>query len=85
MAAALQTKLRAPEARESATHAENLGRRRTARSCSDGGGPTLEMRISGVWEGLTAAGVADCLICGKPMHRDGSGGGSCGSCGTRVS
>jgi len=41
------------------------------------------MRISDVWEGLTAAGVADCLICGGPMEGDAAGG-SCSVCGTRL-
>jgi hypothetical protein len=32
---------------------------------TDGGRPTLEQLLDGVWEGLHAAGVADCPVCGS--------------------
>ena len=35
--------------------------------CSDGGRLTLEQRLDGVWEGLHAAGAADCPVCGSRM------------------
>jgi len=40
------------------------------------GGPvlTLEERISRVWEGIVAAGTADCPVCRGPMERLGSSG-----------
>ena len=55
------------------------------RPCSDGDyGPTVEQRISAVWEGLVAAGVADCPACRGPMERSGAFG-RCASCGTQLS
>jgi hypothetical protein len=58
--------------------------------CSDGEGPTLEAMISGVWEGLLAAGVADCPVCGAEMKREGAAGSegpgaACTACGTKLS
>jgi ribosomal protein L37AE/L43A len=53
--------------------------------CSDGGRLTLEQRLDGVWEGLHAAGVADCPVCGSRMSANGDGGGQCGRCGTMLS
>jgi hypothetical protein len=64
----------------------DLDRLRRERSiCSDGGRLTLEQRLDGVWEGLHAAGVADCPVCGSRMAADGDGGGQCGGCGTTLS
>ena len=51
--------------------------RRQPIGCSDGDRPTLEQQLSGVWEGLLAAGVADCPVCGAEMRRSG-----CTGCGT---
>ena len=45
--------------------------------CSDGGRLTLEQVLDGVWEGLHAAGVADCPVCGGEMLSSGCRG--CGS------
>ena len=51
---------------------------------SDGGGLTLEQRLDRVWEGLHAAGAAECPICRGQMASlsgaDGIGAG-CGDCG----
>jgi hypothetical protein len=58
--------------------------RRQPIGCSDGGGPTLENLLSSVWEGLLAAGVADCPVCGAEMRREGTGGGACVSCGSKL-
>jgi hypothetical protein len=57
--------------------------------CSDGEGPTLEALLSGVWEGLLTAGVADCPVCGAEMKREGAGGSeaagaACSSCGSKL-
>ena len=60
-------------------------RRERASNCSDGGRLTLEQRLDGVWEGLRAAGVADCPVCGSRMDAAGDAGGRCGSCGTTLS
>ena len=54
-------------------------------NCSDGGRLTLEQRLDGVWEGLRAAGVAECPLCGSRMDAVGDGVGRCGSCGTTLS
>jgi hypothetical protein len=48
-----------------------------------GGGLTLDERLSGVWEGLLAAGFADCPLCDGRMERAGESG-RCTSCGTRL-
>jgi hypothetical protein len=58
--------------------------RRQPIGCSDGDRPTLEQHVSRVWEGLLAAGVADCPVCEAQMHRAG-GGGRCAGCGTTLS
>ena len=53
--------------------------------CSDGGRLTLEQRLDGVWEGLHAAGVAECPVCGGRMEDDGGDAGRCGGCGSSLS
>ena len=64
----------------------DLERQRRDRSiCSDGGRLTLEQRLEGVWEGLHAAGVADCPMCGGRMEDTGDDSGRCGGCGTSIS
>ena len=63
----------------------DLERLRRERSlCSDGGRLTLEQRLDGVWEGLHAAGVADCPVCGSRMEGTGDGAAKCGGCGSRL-
>jgi hypothetical protein len=59
--------------------------RRERSHCSDGGRLTLEQRLDGVWEGLHAAGVADCPVCGGRMESGADGEGRCGGCGTSLS
>ena len=51
---------------------------------SDGGRLTLEQRLDRVWEGLLAAGAAECPMCGAAMERAGDVG-RCGGCGTTLS
>ena len=58
--------------------------RRERSHCSDGGRLTLEQRLDGVWEGLHAAGAADCPVCGSRMEKDGDSGGRCGGCGSSI-
>jgi hypothetical protein len=55
-----------------------------ARQRFAGSGPTLEQRISGVWEGLLKTGTADCPVCRGKMERT-PGGGLCTSCGSTLS
>jgi hypothetical protein len=62
---------------------ERMRRERSIRS--DGGRLTLEQRLEGVWEGLHAAGVADCPVCGSRMEGTGDGGASCRGCGSELS
>ncbi len=55
-----------------------------------GGGPTLDDLIVGVWEGLAAHRTVACLACGEAMTpRYSAGpvpvGGRCRSCGTTIS
>jgi hypothetical protein len=54
-----------------------------------GGGPTLDDLVVGVWEGLAAHRTVACLACGEAMTpRYGAGsvpvGGRCRSCGTTL-
>ena len=51
--------------------------------CTDGGRLTLEQTLTSVWEGLSAVGAADCVMCGSCMERKGAGG-ECVSCGTSI-
>jgi ribosomal protein L37AE/L43A len=64
----------------------DLERLRRERSiCSDGGRLTLEQRLDGVWEGLHAAGVADCPVCEARMEGAGDATARCGGCGSVLS
>ncbi len=49
----------------------------------NGGRPTLEDRISRVWEGLHADGAAECPVCHGRMHSR-QGGGRCVDCGSKL-
>jgi hypothetical protein len=60
-------------------------RRERSSNCSDGGRLTLEQRLDGVWEGLRAAGVAECPVCAHRMEPVAEGVGRCGGCGTTLS
>ena len=51
---------------------------------SDGGGLTLGQLVDSVWEGLHAAGVAGCPVCGGRMERAAHVG-RCGGCGSALS
>ena len=55
---------------------------------SDGGRLTLEQRLDGVWEGLTAGGVAECPLCRGRMSPAPGGAvhdsARCGDCGTTI-
>ena len=70
--------------RESLDLDQRLRRERSSK-CSDGGRLTLEQRLDGVWEGLRAAGVAECPVCAHRMDAAGDGVGRCRSCGTTLS
>ena len=59
--------------------------RREKSLLSDGGRLTLEQRLEGVWEGLHAAGVADCPICDARMEGTGDAAARCGGCGSVLS
>jgi len=52
---------------------------------SDGGRLTLEERLDRVWEGLSAAGVAQCPVCRGRLERTAPGAGICRSCGSSLS
>jgi hypothetical protein len=51
---------------------------------SDGGRLTLEQRLDRVWEGLLAAGAAECPLCGGEMEHSGAAG-HCTDCGSSLS
>jgi hypothetical protein len=46
--------------------------------------PTLGRKLELTWEGLRAAGVAACVVCGGRMERRAAHA-RCGCCGTRLS
>jgi hypothetical protein len=50
---------------------------------SDGDRLTLSQRLECTWEGLSAAGAAECPVCAAPMRRE-AGHGRCGGCGSRL-
>ncbi len=58
--------------------------RREETRTSDGGRPTLGRKLELTWEGLRAAGVASCPLCGGRMERRAAHA-RCGCCGTRLS
>ncbi len=60
--------------------------RRESARCAGGDRLTLEQRLDRVWEGLLAAGVAECPVCAARMQRASDGrAGVCGGCGSSVS
>jgi hypothetical protein len=62
---------------------ERERRRREHNRCSDGGRLTLEQQLARAWEGLHAAGVAACPLCGGEM-RGSADAGRCDTCGTSL-
>ena len=62
---------------------ERTPARRPGDACSDGDRLTLEERISGVWEGLIAAGAGECPVCRSRMEWIADHG-RCSTCGTRL-
>jgi hypothetical protein len=57
--------------------------RRQHRARPGGDGLTLERKLAGVWEGLLAAGAAECPVCAGTMTRSGAAG-DCSSCGSSL-
>jgi hypothetical protein len=51
---------------------------------SDGGRLTLEERLDCAWEGLSAAGVAPCPLCGSRMELADTHEGRCRTCGSTL-
>jgi ribosomal protein L37AE/L43A len=78
----LQLRLDGEPARRSLAETARSPQRRV--QCTDGGRLTLEQSLASVWEGLSAVGAADCLVCGDQMERRGAVG-VCGGCGTKIS
>jgi hypothetical protein len=72
------------EASRSNERVKARGRRVERRPCAGGGRLTLEQRLESVWEGLLAAGAAECPLCRGPMEAA-AGGGRCGDCGSTLS
>jgi hypothetical protein len=64
--------------------ADKTPARRPGGACSDGDRLTLSARIEGVWEGLLAAGAAECVVCHSRMDWLGDHG-RCSACGTSLS
>jgi rubrerythrin len=68
-----------------ASTTEQLDDTERRRSEEAGGGRrTLGKRLELTWEGLRAAGVASCPLCGGRMERRAAHA-RCGCCGTRLS
>jgi hypothetical protein len=63
---------------------DHSSRPREGTRTSDGGRPTLGRKLELTWEGLRAAGVAGCPLCGGRMERRAAHA-RCGCCGTRLS
>ena len=57
---------------------------RAPRRAHGGGRLTLEQRLDRVWEGLLAAGAAECPLCGSEMKKTAEAG-HCEACGTALS
>jgi len=55
----------------------------TALRADGGSRPTLERKLELTWEGLLAAGVAGCPMCGGRMERAAASA-RCGDCGTTL-
>jgi hypothetical protein len=55
--------------------------RRSAVRLFDPGRPTLDDRISALWDGLVDSGRADCPVCGSELLA----GRECGGCGSELS
>ncbi len=68
---------------EEAAVTSRLQPREVRPTIPDGGRLTLEQRLTGAWEGLLAAGEADCPVCQGRLVRSGSSG-LCESCGTSI-
>ena len=79
----IQLALTGERARGEVFDLERVRRKRSI--CSDGGRLTLEQRLEGVWEGLHAAGVANCPVCDSRMEGTGDGAARCGGCGSVLS
>ena len=80
-----QGKEEAPGQCSARTGVDDAAMRRFAAVCSDGGGLTLEERLDRVWEGLSAAGVAQCPVCRGRLERTAPCAGICRSCGSSLS
>ncbi len=62
---------------------EDTARRRFAGVRLGGGGLTLGQTLDRVWEGLHAAGVAECPVCHGRMTAGATAPARCGDCGSR--
>jgi hypothetical protein len=62
---------------------ELVGGPETPARSPNGGRPTLEDRISRVWEGLHADGATECPVCRGRMQRAAHGG-QCSDCGSQL-
>jgi hypothetical protein len=78
-----QGKEEAPGQCPARTGVDDVAMRRFAAVSSDGGGLTLGQRLDGVWEGLSAAGVARCPVCAGRMQRE-IDAGRCSGCGSTL-
>ena len=74
---------RQPQIFEDVARPRPLESRRAEPPRPDGGRLTLAERIGSVWEGLLAAGAAECPMCHGQLRRTAAGA-RCSSCGTEL-
>ncbi len=78
----------APQRLPGATRRKELdpGCEHGGNECSQSGGEGLALgeKLSGAWEGLLAAGLAECPVCGGEMEFV-AGAGQCAHCGSVLS
>ena len=80
-----QDRLFDPRRRERAADHRHAAAVEAPRPRPDGGRLTLEQRLDGVWEGLLAAGTAECPVCrGRMVHSAGAVA-ACDRCGAELS
>jgi hypothetical protein len=78
--------LKLPSGHQSREELGSARGRRERRPCAGGGRLTLEEKLSSVWEGLLAAGQAECPVCRGRMERPAhEPAGACSTCGSALS
>jgi hypothetical protein len=61
-----------------------LEAQRPAAGTEASGGLTLDAKVSGAWEGLSARAPVACPVCASTMRALPAGGGECSRCGSTL-